>query len=85
MPVGKETLETCVWCGRFIQEAYNRGMKVCRIYRRDVQIHLCGSTKATDSNVRQALLDIFGKETTKGVFKDMWAALGVAVTVAGIQ
>lgn len=81
MPVGKEVFETCVWIGRFIQ--MKRGYKIeALVYRKDVKMHLCGSMKAKDSNIRQALIDKLGKEATKGVAKDMWSALAVAVTVA---
>lgn len=84
MPVGKEVFETCVWIGRFIQ-AWHRPHEF--VYRKDVKMHLCGSMKAKDSNIRQALLDRFGPPGTKrapgrtyGLKKDMWAALAVAVT-----
>lgn len=82
MAVGKEVFETCLWIGRFYQAAYLKNTPVKLIYRKDVKMHLCGSTKAKDANIRQALIDLLGKEKTKGVAKDMWAALGVAVTVS---
>lgn len=77
MPVGKEVFQTCVWIGRF-----DLNQKARLIYRKDVKMHLCGSVKAKDANIRQALIDKLGKEATKGVAKDMWSALAVAVTVA---
>ncbi|MGZ7030177.1 MAG: hypothetical protein ACXVG9_12700, partial [Terriglobales bacterium] len=58
MAVGREVFETCVWIGRF-QQAWHIPEKVELIYRRDVKLHLCGSAKAKDPNVRQALLDMF--------------------------
>ena len=82
MPVGKEVFETCLWIGRYFQTAKDRGHDPVMVYRKDVKMHLCGTTKAKDANIRQALIDLLGKEATKGVAKDMWAALGVAVTVA---
>ena len=85
MSVGKETFETCVWIGQYKQAAQDMGLDVNLIYRKDVKMHLCGNTRAKDANIRQALIDLLGKDKTKGVSKDMWAALGVAVTVAGIQ
>lgn len=85
MPVGKEVFETCVWIGKFMQLLSSNNKPVNLVYRKDVKMHLCGSTRAKDANIRQALIDLLGKEKTKGVSKDMWAALGVAVTVAGIQ
>lgn len=84
MPVGMEVFETCVWIGRFIQ---CHGGLHRLIYRKDVKIHLCGSMKANDSNIRKALIDRFGEPGTKknkgklyGVKKDMWSALAVWVT-----
>ncbi len=91
MPVGKDVFGTCVWIGRFLQ-AWTGPHQL--IYRRDVKLHLCNSARAKDSNVRQALLDRFGPGKQKatglkktpgplyGIKKDLWAALGVAVTCA---
>ncbi len=90
MAVGKEVFETCVWVGRF-KQAWGNPDAVRLVYRRDVKLHLCGSAKAKDANIRQALIDLLGPQGTKkspgptfGVKSHAWAALGVAVTVAGI-
>ncbi|HDS1132053.1 TPA: hypothetical protein QDZ80_000221 [Stenotrophomonas maltophilia] len=90
MAVGREVFETCVWVGRFAQ-AWHQPNAVHLVYRRDVKMHLCGNAKAKDANIRQALLDLLGPQGTKkapgptyGVKSHAWAALGVAVTVAGI-
>lgn len=90
MAVGEETFETVWWSGRFA-EAW--GARLERVYRREVKLHLCGSVAAKDANVNQALRDLFGGSKAKGTKKapgplygikgDAWAALGVAVTVAG--
>jgi hypothetical protein len=93
MPVGSEVFETCVWIGRFMQEAARAiGEDRTRlIYRRDVKLHLCGSPRAKDANIRQALVDRYGGKAaaigTKkqpgplyGVKSHAWAALGVAIT-----
>ena len=77
MPVGKEVFETCVWIGRFIECAKK---PFAYIYRREEKMFLCGSMKAKDSNIRQAIIDKLGKEKTKGCTKDIWAALAVALT-----
>lgn len=97
MPVGQETFDTCVWIGRFI-EAY--GKEPALIKRRDVKMCLCGSMRAKDANIRQAILDRFpctggGKTPQIGTKKDpgplygmashMWAALAVAITFVGKQ
>jgi hypothetical protein len=86
MPVGREVFETCVWIGRFVQAW--QPLPVEYVYRREVKIHLCGSPKAKDANIRQALLDLYGAQGTKkapgpthGLRADEWAALGVAETM----
>lgn len=88
MPVGAEVFETCVWIGRFVQQ-WDVHVKRAQtlIYRKDVKLHLCGSARAKDGNIRQALLDRLGKPGTKkqkgptyGVKSHAWAALAVAVT-----
>jgi hypothetical protein len=93
MAVGKETFETVRWVGRF-QERWNiaKGSPAELIYRKDVKIHLCGSMRAKDGNVRQALIDKLGKPGTKhapgptyGCASHSWQALGVAVTALEAQ
>lgn len=89
MPVGAEVFQTCVWIGRFVQ-AWNGPHEF--VYRREVKLHLCGSMRAKDGNVRQSLIDAFGGKAAIGTKKqpgplygikaDVWAALGVAVTYA---
>jgi hypothetical protein len=86
MAVGKEVFETCVWIGRFMQAFPG---PTTRLYRRDVKLHLCGSVRAKDANIRQALIDKLGPQGTKkepgptyGVKSHAWAALAVAVTFA---
>jgi hypothetical protein len=94
MAVGREVFETCVWIGRF-QQAWHSPESARLVYRRDVKLHLCGSPRAKDPNVRQALIDLFpatggGKVRqigTKaqpgplyGVSSHAWPALGVAIT-----
>lgn len=89
MPVGREVFETVLWSGRFLEAA---GVPETLVYRKDVKLHLCHSMRAKDANIRQALIDRFGgnKRAAVGVKaapgplygfrKDLWAALGVAVT-----
>jgi len=92
MPVGRETFETCVWIGRFIERF---GGPFAFIYRRDVKLTLCNSMRAKDANVRQAIIDRYnpvggGKIPqigTKnepgplyGVSKHAWSALAVGWT-----
>lgn len=88
MAVGREVFETCVQIGRFV-ECFSRPQDVRLVYRKDVKLHLCGTSKAKDPNIRQALLDLIGPQGTKkepgptyGVKSHAWAALAVAVTAA---
>jgi len=82
MAVGKEVFETCLWIGRF-DEASSYPTQL--VYRQHVKIHLCGSARAKDANIRQALLDKHGPTGTKkapgklyGVSGHIWAALAIA-------
>ena len=86
MPVGREIFDTCLWIGRYL-ECVKPHQTHSLVYRKDVKLHLCGSPRAKDSNIRRALIDRFGgdKETKKGgrlykVSADVWSALAIAVT-----
>lgn len=81
MAVGKTVFETCVAIGRF--QAIAPDMKF--ITRIQVKSAVCHSGKATDANIRQALIDRYGPPGNKkspgptyGISGDMWAALAVA-------
>lgn len=91
MAVGKSVFDTCVWIGRFVQ-AFN-GEGVDFVSRKEEKICLCGSLKAKDKNIRQALIDRYAKhdfksgkgvkknpDTFYGVSKDVWQAVAVGVT-----
>lgn len=91
MAVGKEVFETCVWIGRFVQAAGPDRVRL--VYRKDVKMHLCGTPRAKDPNVRQALIDRWGGKAEAignvkkpgplyAVKSHAWAALAVAVTAA---
>jgi hypothetical protein len=92
MPVGQEVFDTCVWIGKFVAR-----MPVTKIYRRQVKLHLCGSVRAGDANIRKAIIDRYAAVgggripqiginsnpgPLHGVSSHMWAALGVAITAA---
>ena len=85
MAVGKDIFQTVRWCGRF-EQAYGPDY-VKYIGRMEVKMHLCHTSRAKDTNIRQALIDRFGPPGTKkapgltyGLKKDMWSAFALAVT-----
>lgn len=98
MSVGREVFDTCVWVGRFQQVALAaavHGTPVDLVYRREVKLHHCHSSKAKDSNISQALVDRFaygvgnhGKGTKAdpgwfyGFRADIWQAYALAVYAA---
>jgi hypothetical protein len=74
MAVGKETFETCVWIGRFDEACGGAD----RLFRKDIKMHLCGSARAKDANVWQAILDRYGgKESAVGRKKNPGPLYGV--------
>ncbi len=86
MAVGQEVFQTVFAIG------YMHRCKPMRLVpRRDVKLHLCNSSKAKDSNIRQALIDKVGPVGTKlkpgptyGISTHFWSALAVAVTALEI-
>ena len=89
MPVGATIFETCVWIGRFMQKALDRGFEVELIFRKDVKMHHCHTNRAKDSNIRAVLIDKYGRPGTKKepnpIFndsvvkmkKDIWSAFAI--------
>lgn len=84
MPAGASLFDTCVFIGEIIARARQRVTLIPRI---QVKSHICHSGKATDSNIRQALIDLFGPPGKKsapgptfGVSTDVWSALAIAET-----
>ena len=91
MAVGASVFDTCVWIGRFKEHCLKLLWKVEFVYRKEEKMILCNSMKAKDSNIIQALIDLFAKDTpnkgkgTKkepgyfyGFKKDIWQAFSVA-------
>jgi hypothetical protein len=83
MAVGAEIFRTVWWTGRF-HEAFGDAEY---LPRKDVKLHLCGTSRAKDKNIKAALVERFGHPGTKknpgwmyGIKKDLWAALAVGVT-----
>jgi hypothetical protein len=95
MPVGREVFETCVFIGRLLELVQPRNANAELVYRKAIKLHLCGTSKAKDPNITQALVDRFapgagnhGKGTKAepgwfhGFKADIWAAYALAVYAA---
>jgi hypothetical protein len=92
MPVGRSIFDTCIWIGKFL--ASSTWDKYRLIVRKDVKMHLCATNRATDANIRQALIDRYGgtapiavgNKKNPGVLyqfsNDERAALALAITAA---
>lgn len=93
-PMYYQLVDTIFWIGRFVEAA---GCDWQPIDRKDVKMHLTGSTRSTDSNIRAALIERYFEkdigryapgdksrlkripDELRGISKDLWAALAVAV------
>lgn len=87
MPVGQSTITSIEWNGRYKQIALDLNKEVDVVYRSEEKMNLCGTMKAKDSNIRQALIDRFGDVGTKknqgwfyGFKADIWSSYAVGVT-----
>lgn len=86
MAVGKEIFETVLFIGRVVEIFAGN---VHLVYRLDIKSHFCHTAKAKDGNIRQALIDRFGKPGIKRapgklykIHDDEWSALAVSVFYA---
>lgn len=89
MSVGKETFQTVLWIGRFIEVWDILGHPWHLCYRLQIKTHHCHSARAKDANVSQALRDKYGVVGTKkqpgplfGVKSHAWSALAIATYAA---
>ena len=87
MPAGKSVFDTCKWIGRFAERC---PIEPVMVLRKDVKMHFCGSMKAKDGNIRQALLDRFGGKDKaigrkphygplRGITSHLWSALAIGL------
>lgn len=86
-PIGKSTIESVFWLGRFYEAWADRAQEASmRLLKRpSIKAHLCGTAKANDAAVRAALIQRLGKDATKDVKSHEWSALAVAVVAADIE
>lgn len=66
MEIGEETIETVFVSGRMFDRAVTRGhlVRAARIKRKEVAVILCLNTTAGDSNIRRAVMDRFGGDSS---------------------
>lgn len=87
--VGQTVFETVYWVGRFSQMF--GADDVHRVVRKKVRIHICGTARSGDADVRQMIIQRFGgsekaigKKKSPGplfeITTHLWAALGLAIT-----
>jgi hypothetical protein len=62
MAVGQEIFVTCLWIGRFMA-AWGDPDTTDLVLRATSRAHVCGSARASDANVSQALRDRFGGDS----------------------
>lgn len=92
MPVGKEVFDTAFWIGRYFEQCRDF-RRVGLIYRSEEKMCICGTMRAKDSNIRQALVDRFASHDLKsgkgtknnrdffyGFKSDIWQAFAVGYT-----
>jgi hypothetical protein len=87
MPIGQSTMRSIWWNGYYCRVCDQFKTPYKPVLRKDVKMHLCGTMKAKDCNIRQALIDKYGEPGTKknpgilhGVSKDVWSAIAINVT-----
>jgi Holliday junction resolvasome RuvABC endonuclease subunit len=93
MAVSQATLDTAMFVGMFVQA--RKPGETALVKRREVKSFLCGSQKAKDANIRQAIIDMYpatgGGATPQigtksqpgplyGLKSHCWAAMAVALT-----
>lgn len=104
MSVGQSVFDTCVWIGRFVEIWRHKYIGILQredpfylMPRKEVKLQICGTLRAKDKNIRQALIDRFpaigggkipqiGTKSEPGLLykmsSHMWSALALAVAYA---
>jgi hypothetical protein len=84
--MGRSTIDTLIWIGRFIEIFRNCGVMPRLQVRPTIKTHICGSPKANDGHVIEALTDRIGPKGSKrqpgptyGISNHTWQALAIAV------
>ncbi len=61
MPVGEKVFGTLRVIGRLQERLGNPVM----VFKREIQLHFCNTTRSKDANIRRVLIDRFGAKGTK--------------------
>jgi hypothetical protein len=89
-PVGKDTVNTIFWYGRFYQFALEHNIlpkeNIYIVSRQEIKMQHCKKTAGiTDSNINFMLREKYGqpgtqkaKGPTYGIYNDVWSALAIA-------
>lgn len=84
--VGEETFETCFFIGRVQEICHSKGLTFNPIRRKDALMVHCASGKATDADMRRAMIDYVGEPGNKknpgptyGISAHEWSALAIAL------
>ena len=90
MRVGRETFETCMWIGRFIEAVLVSKplTTILLIPRPSIKMLLCGSMRSKDADIRRSISELYGGKGTKaspgplfGIAQHKWSALAIAMFV----
>ncbi len=98
MGVGATVFDTAYFIGRVLQKAEDAGKKTHMLYRKEIKMNICQTTRAKDTNIRIALIDRFAKHDkvrgkgTKnnkdwfyGFAADMWSSYAIGTTWIDMQ
>lgn len=82
MPVGKTSFDTVIFTGMFYRKCKAIEIKTELMTRRSVKLNMCGSVRAKDANVNQAVKDKYqpyggGKDPHKGIKSNPGPLYGV--------
>jgi len=65
MPVGVTTFDTCKAIGRFQERLEQNEQDYYLVFKPEIQLHFCHTSRAKDANIARVLKDRFGEKGTK--------------------
>lgn len=77
MPVGDSVISSCYAVGLVIYHAIANTNSIYLLPRKTIANNICHSVKASDANIRKALLDVYPDAAKQGFKKDLWSALAI--------